>query len=364
MYTMSFSLLLENNDISSISQLSNEPYFLNIKRDNTNNLTLLKHCYKSDKTNEIVQQCDGIIVDNNDEVVCYSGKYIDTINTEEFVSENYSEQFDNLEFTESIDGTFIRLYFHNDVWMTATKGHTDARKASWNSDKNFSEMFWEIINENYPDFSVDTLEKNKTYAFLMQHKDNRTVCPTNENKVYFINTFHNETFVVEDDLPSFQKLPTLSFSSYEDLEHKLLNSDDNGFRGVYIRNRESGKEVFVLSFRYEQRQKLLGNTLNIEKRYLKLRQSGEHNDLLREFPEFTDMANNLEQNIYENVGFIHNLYMEKFVRKTDPTLTKENWKYLYPIHGFYMRTRNIVTREVVECMMSCINEYFGLERME
>jgi hypothetical protein len=55
------------------------------------------------------------------------------------------------------------------------------------------------------------------------------------------------------------------------------------------------------------------------------------------------------------------LYMSKHVRKEPVQLNVTEKKYLFPIHGYYLRTRQKMTPNVVANLMFCINGYFGLE---
>ena len=364
---MSFSSLLQQNDIHSLrTLLSREPYFLNIKHDKDQNLYLIKHCYKSDKTNAVVKQCDGIILDKDCNVVCYSGEYIDTINRNDFANNlDHERNFDKYKVTECVDGTCIRLYYLNDIWRTATKGHTDASKTKWNSNKNFQLLFQEALT-NYPNFNTENFDKGNTYVFLMCHIDNKIVCPVSENKVYFLNAFNNSDLSLVENVGDLgvETLTTLVYDSFRDLDHELLASNDNQFRGIHLQHKETNEQLFVLSKLYEQRQNLKGNTLDMNRRYLKLRSTDKHVEFMNEFPEYKELSVELESNIKDNITYIHRLYIGKFVKKKKPIITPIEWKYLYPIHGFYLRTKNKVTREVVESLLFCIDVYFGLHNLE
>lgn len=345
------SLIQDNNILNVKETLSNDPNFLNVKHDQTNNLYIVKHCYKTNTDTQLARECDGTVLDNDAKIVCYSGEQVKLVTIDDIAD------LSNYDLVESLDGTIIRLYYHDNEWKTGTRGHTDARRSKWSSDKSFYELFQEAL-QNYPDFSTESLNTNYTYVFLLQHVDNKIICPVDKNSITLVDVYDNTTLkrVVDDSV----KVDYPMTLNYDLAKLKIfLDMGELTAKGINLYHKETNERLCLLTTLYESRQKLKGNTLDMEKQYLELRASNNHYNFLKEFPEYGDMVSTLENNIRANVTHIHKLYMSKHVRQEDVTVTAAERRYLYPIHGFYLRTRNIMKRNLVENLMFVVNPMFG-----
>lgn len=361
------SLLSQNNILLAKDVLSNSPNFLNVKHDTELNLYISKHCHKSDTTQQVVREGDGTILDSEGNIVCYSGEscethsYYELQNQENQEVQEILDNLDNYEVLEFLDGTCIRVYFYNNEWRVATKGHTDANRAKWSSEKSFATLFEEAL-ENHSEFSYDNLDRKYTYVFLLQHTENKIVCPVEENRVYLLEAYDNSTLQrVDVSVQGVDSPKVLEVKSRADVS-VFLELNDETIKGVYIRNRFTGRRMFVLNKLYEERQRLKGNTLDMHKRYLELRCGNRHHTFATQFPEYVDIVSGLEENIKNNVRHIHQLYMAKHVRKENVNVSATERKYLFPIHGYYLRTSERITPNVVRNLMFCIDVYFGLEK--
>ena len=358
------SLLSQNNVLHAKDALKNSPNFLNVKHDTELNLYIAKHCHKSDTTQQLVRECDGTIFNADGDVVCYSGEHSEMHSFFELQNNDNQEVQDSLnslsnyEVLEFLDGTCIRVYFHNGEWRVATKGHTDAGRAKWSSEKSFLALFEEAL-ENHPDFSYDNLNRGNTYVFLLQHTENKIVCPVEANRIYLLEVYDNSTFSrIEESVSGVDNPKTLEVPNSNDLS-VFLELNDETIKGVYLRSRNSGHRLFILNKLYEERQRLKGNSLDMNKRYLELRSGNRHHTFLQQFPEYSDIVKELEQNINDNVRHIHSLYMSKHVRKEPVQVNVNERKFLFPIHGQYLRTHQKVTPAVVSNAMFLIDTNFG-----
>lgn len=359
------SLLKNNNILYVVDTLSKAPYWLNIKHDREQNLYIIKHCHKSDKTNMIVKECDGIILDSKCNIVCYSGKYGDVVSYYDIDAKinNINNLIDEYEFFEFLDGSCIRMYYFNNTWNVGTKGHTNAEKSKWSSEKNFLLLFQEAL-VNYPDFNTEVFDKNNTYVFLLQHTENKIVCPVDANKIYLLDVYNNQDMVKLNSKNlnlNVDTIMNLTIKNVNDIKI-FLELQDISNKGIYINNKNNNDKLFVFNKLYDDRQKIKGNTLDINKRYLNLRCGNRSHKFLEQFPEYYETIKQLEKNIYDNVLHIHSLYIKKHVKKENITISQNEYKYLFPIHGYYLRTGNIITTKVVYNLMFCINIYFGTEQ--
>lgn len=351
------SFLESKNIVSVVETLSSSPYFLNIKHDRENSLHILKHCYRSDKTNDVVAQSDCTILNDDAKVTSYIGPEAQQLDMNDLTD----EQVSSFQFHELLDGTMIRLFHHNGEWHFGTRGHTNASKAKWVSEKSFYELWQECIS-SYEKFDLTTLNTNYTYVFVIQHADNKIVCPVTENKVYLVDVFDNTTLqrVSGEDVGVDSPTP-LTFTKVSDLR-TFLSLNDETVKGVYVLSESI--RGFLLTHIYEERQRLKGNTLDVNRQYLNLRCGNNHTTFVQQFPEYESDVLQLEQNITRNVQYIHQLYMAKHVHKNgDVEIPANASRYLYPIHGFYLRTGLIITRKIVENLMFCINPIFATENL-
>ena len=348
--------LLENNNILTTKEIfMATPYFLNIKHDKENDLYITKHCYKSDVSDPIVKQCDGTVLSATNKVACYSGEYSEQVTTEDIISRGI--ELSNYDMYELLDGTSIRMYYHNNEWITGTKGHTNASKSKWSSDKSFLELFQEAL-VNYPEFSTDDWNKNYTYVFVLQHVDNKIVCPCDSNKVYLVDVYDNTTLQRVTGIDVGVSIPEQLDMTIEQLCTFMKMGEDT-VKGVCMHSKTGGERMNILTDIYESRQKLKGNTLNMEKQYLDLRCGNSHYEFTKQFPEYVDLVARLEQNIRNNVNHIHSLYMQKFVHRQEVHVSPTERPYLFAIHGFYLRTRNVIRKPLVENLMFVVNNQFG-----
>jgi hypothetical protein len=74
------------------------------------------------------------------------------------------------EIYETNDGTTIGLYWFNEQWIIRSINGFDVRNYTWNSNKTYQTVFDEVMAE-YPEFSLDALDKNKCYTIGLKHPD-------------------------------------------------------------------------------------------------------------------------------------------------------------------------------------------------
>ena len=160
--------------------LKNELYLKYIKMrelktdDNTyDNLYLL---FNRKTETDIQKECSGLILEkntNNIIAACQHDFEETPKDKNDFVSAEYCE-----------DGTIIRLYNYNNMWVTATKKCIDAKFSFWSNTKTFNDMFWEVFSHNNMDLSA--LDKNCTYIFVLLHLENLMVVKHTQNELVYL----------------------------------------------------------------------------------------------------------------------------------------------------------------------------------
>lgn len=153
-----------------LSELESK-YSIHVKRHKQyNNLVLLKYSIDSPMGEEIVQDCRGIILDENDnwKIVCFPYR--------KFF--NYGEGFaakidvNTMKVYEKLDGSLMTLYFYDNRWHVASSGTPDASGNINESDKSFADLFWDTwraLNYKLP------IDRNICYMFELMTNNNRIV---------------------------------------------------------------------------------------------------------------------------------------------------------------------------------------------
>lgn len=176
--------------------LSQKPYYLKIKKDD--NYTILSYNQiESDFYNEIVRECRGIILDNETlEPVCVPffkfGNY----------GEGYVPDIDwsSARTQEKVDGSLIKVWFHNGEWRVSTNGTIDAYKCDIGQVdllkldspyQYFGELFDKAKENANLDF--DSLNKNYTYMFELVSPYNKVIVEYDDIAIYHIGTRDNIT---------------------------------------------------------------------------------------------------------------------------------------------------------------------------
>lgn len=160
--------------INNWVDLTQSPYCLEIKKSGP--YTLYKYDQiKSDFSLPAVRQARGIIIDDNNRVVCRPfDKFF-----------NYGEQrasdidWDTARVQEKVDGSLIKLRYDNDCWVVSTNNTIYADEAMvWlNWTKCFQYLFWEALYKNGTSYSdlLPNLDKDYTYMFELVSPESTVV---------------------------------------------------------------------------------------------------------------------------------------------------------------------------------------------
>lgn len=176
--------------------LSEEPYSLLIKRKG-NYVIFNYRQLSSDFNNEIVREARGIIFEegNWEYPVCHAfdkfGNY----------GETYVPDIDwgSVKVSEKIDGSIMKLWYHDGRWHLSTNSNIDAEDAIVPDvrKEDFDQLFWEAVRDNlpYPRLDVlawlDELDYEYTYIFELVSPYTRVVIPYVNTQVYFLGARNN-----------------------------------------------------------------------------------------------------------------------------------------------------------------------------
>lgn len=327
--------------------LNTTPYNLKITEDNKYNVYMINYDKtNSDFTNTLVTKCRGIIVaKDTNKVLCYTFERKEAPdNIPTFLENNW----DKLSFTESIDGTQIKLYYHNDIWNIATTRCINAGNAFWYSTKSFETLFRECYDLDY-----DTLNTNYCYSFVIRHSENRIVVDYKDNSLVHVLTRDMTTDnydIVEHDIGVATPV-CMTFENGSELLELIKSTDRTDIEGVFIRY---GNKHIKLKFdSYMKIKRLRNNTRDLFFEYVENKMNNNIEDYKKTFPEFEYDIDYYESILNDLVQKIHRLYMEVHVEKTRliKVVDKSFHRHLYKLHGLYITNKTKITRTVVTDFM-------------
>jgi len=320
--------------------------------NNRPDLLLIYSTPLSVKSDLIVKECNGIILDKIDySIIAYGLDNIIDLTGREFIQtfDNKGDIGDGNKgegmVHETEDGSLMRIFFYRDEWIVSTSRKIDASRVNWSSEKTFLTLVKEAVgietikSENKSeDESTQELQtlfnkelsKEYTYSFVLVSPDNFNVIKYTLPRLVYISRRHNVTLLEEgDNMPNFNCcLPRLlNFDQVKSNLNDCCKLEKRGVVGVY--------ENFIYKCDYNwfrNAEKLRYNMPSLKLSYLACSYS-ERVQFKTLFGDENDQAmyNDID-NIVKNLTFeSYKIYKESFIKK----------KYMVPIDHpvFYIVSR-------------------------
>lgn len=148
-----------------------------IKHNRSNkypNLVLLKYDQiESPMGEKLVQECRGIILDEDDDWKCVARPFDKFFNH----GEGHAAPIDwnNAVVQEKVDGSLITMYHYRGEWHVATSGTPDASGLVNGENFTFADLFWKTWNETVGPFDLHMMETYWTFMFELTTHFNRVV---------------------------------------------------------------------------------------------------------------------------------------------------------------------------------------------
>ena len=312
-------------------------------------------------TEKTVGRFRSVLVNDEGRVVSYAPPKSISMNVDEL-----EKRYDVKEcFIEEIcEGTMINLYWDQiaDDWEILTRSNIRARcKFNQDHDTTFRYMFLDTMNEMGLEF--EDFDKHFSYSFILQHPDNKIVCPITEKKAILTNIYltngddksnENEPVVVSrhsftNQLHLYVKSPTVE----KIIKPKIYDvSDNNGNNSWdYFRNLNNMLESYDFTgymincdnerfkFRnpeYEKIRFLKGNSTKIQYTYYRLRKEGKVKEYLTYFPELKDTFTILRSHLHSYTRNLFKSYMMCYMRKERPV---KEFPYQYKTHMYHIHQK-------------------------
>lgn len=343
-------MLLNQNDI--LVKEDGNLYLVYYKRDETN-LNVL---------NPLQRNCNGTIFEKDtNRLVCNS--YDKFLKIDNDLNDNFKTNFNDLVFENCIEGTLLRVYYHNGNFRIATKKCIDANKSKWGSVKSFAELFKEGINATH--FKNYQFEADKVYFFILKHPENNMVFYNTNISLDLIDIFkisENKVYLEKEGVDVYgNKL--IQLETYNELKEymnnmSIVNMKHQGLV-VYNKNNPEIKQRLIFSL-YKKAHLLINNEPSIYERFLKMRTNKE---LLKEyftyFPQHEKDFHTMESGFCQFVDDVHRLYLDTRVFKKEIVIQKNFRKLIYDLHGLYLKDRNpLMRKQIMDYMMTLNSRLF------
>lgn len=261
-------------------RIAEAPYNCIVKTEGK--YTIVKYNqFESDFSNPVVIEARGIIVDDNNKIVCFP--FCKFFN----YGEPYAQEINWATATvwEKCDGSLIKLWFDNG-WHVSTNGSIDAYRTKLDNDnlvakyKTFGELFDAAV-----DFDINMFDKRYTHMFELCSPYNQIVVKYSSPTLYYLGSRNMET-LEEEHLPLPVNMPgtyPLTSLSYCIAAAEKLGDNAEGF--VVCDN--NYHRIKVKNPLYILKHHLVSSSLSTSK-LCDLIKSGEIDEVIAYFTQYQD----------------------------------------------------------------------------
>jgi hypothetical protein len=325
---------------------------LKIKKYGDLGLAIITYKYDCNYEHEkypFIKWCKGCVIDiKNNKIVCLppvkaEKEYdLSNCNLNGIVSD-----INNYKIQPLLDGTMINLFFHNNEWMLSTRSFIGA-KNKWDQNISFKKMF----DESKENINYDELNKNNSYSFLLQHKNNRIVSMVFSNMIFLVDEYSFENNEIKKiDLKGHNYN---SFVVIDDYDLNVLSKDINKkynyyFKGYTLKNNEKRVNIINPQYQYVLNLKNKCNYNNKLLAFIYLRNNNLLKEYLNYFTEDTILFDNYRNKIYIMKNELHDCYIKLFITKK---ILLNDVPYqlkplVYDLHNIYQYQQQKITNNVV-----------------
>ena len=181
---------------------------------------------ESPKSNPIVSECRGLILDREFNVVCRP--FDRFFNLGEMPETQAHLNFKKAKLYDKVDGSLIKVYYYDGSWNIATRGtaFAEAEVGAWNI--TFQYLVLKALNlPNILRFTKlmegSGADRNLTYLFEVTSRENRVVTNYEGTTLWYLAARHNQTgeYVDEIKLAWLLETPEPKKYKFDSVEHCL-----------------------------------------------------------------------------------------------------------------------------------------------
>ena len=282
----------------------------------------------SPKTNEIVRQCRGIVLDKITlDVVHYP--FFRFYHFDEVPEERKRFNWNNAEALEKIDGSLFGVFYHNGSWHISTRSQIGGNNMLSIGILTFGDLFDKAIRMSREEF-FNVLDENIDYIFELCGPENQIVTPYDEDYLYLIGARDKKNDFEEIDIdeihipfnhirkpkryPLFDdKGNFIGFDAMKKMASDVENPTDEGYVVVDYKsyNNEFGyyPRTKVKNPSYVALHHLRGTFENNGLNYggiVNILFKGEKDEVLATFPMFEDKFNEIEKKYHNFMNELEN----------------------------------------------------------
>lgn len=148
-----------------------------------------------------------------------------------------SNNINDYNFYQLVDGTIFNLYYYNDQWNLGSLNGYDVKNLKYTSNKTFLELFTDALVNEYPNVDLSKFDKTKTYTITLQHPEMHFTA--NEKKL----------FSFSDNIKEFSQVNiSITFNDKDSFLKTAYacNKIDNLTFGLLIYNKKIPQKSFIL----------------------------------------------------------------------------------------------------------------------
>lgn len=304
-----------NNLFSEI--LHKEPLYLRYTQDRVRpDLFLIHQTEKSDQYNEIVRECNGIILRKSDlSIVSYGPSGFIKVET---TPQEFIDNPDDFTLTETDDGTLLKVFYYEDKWVVSTNRRIDASRVKWSSNKNFFQLFLDAFSVDYQLNEKDLfgifdefLSQENTYTFILLHPENQNVIYYRQPELVFVSS-RNKNSMLEDH-NSIYNLKQPNEITTDQFNIKMTLSTPLNKRGVIFENKHT-KVRYIMDYTwFKEVEPYRKNMPTIRLSYLAC--SNTEKQAFRFHFPFGSFYDKIDQLINSLALYVIKTYHESYVKK-------------------------------------------------
>ena len=300
--------------------------------------------------------CRSIILNSTKVVVGFAPPK--SIPSDTFIK-NHPDKTSHLVAQEFVEGTMINVFWDSSVglgggWEISTRNTVGATSSFFKgaNRKTFRDMFLEAAKE--VNLSLDQLNKDLCYSFVLQHPENRIVVPFKKPDLYLVALYNikvldGNTMVMSypmSDLKNFDwgpaaiKFPEIyEWNTYTELIEKYASMNTSySTLGVVVYNNLTCERMKIRNPVYEQVRNLRGNQPKLQYQYLCLRKEGKVADFLKFYPENKKEFSSFRDQVHLFTSTLFTNYASCYIKKEKPLkeYSDQYRTHMFKIHKIYM----------------------------
>lgn len=333
-----------------------------------------------------------IILDENNHILCFAPP--NSIPSDQFMLKYSSDKTsglhedfipDNVYMNEIIEGTMVNVFYDSRIesWQMATRGAVGGNYWFFRNNyddnedssvqKTFKTMFidcfcTEATELNHIPF-FETLPKNYSYSFVLQHPDNHIVLNIERPTLYLVAVYDKrETSVINIPQTIYEEWevfanvrgiiefpPRFHENTYSEIISKYCSIQSSYQRvGVMATDMKTGERCAISNPAYEELKKLRGNNPNMQYQYFALEHAGQTALFLQHFPMYKKLFFQFSKQYQDFITNVHQSYFSYYVKKEGIPIAKKFFIHASKIHhnvflpALNSGTKQIITRKVVK----------------